>query len=58
MILVLNPLMTGLMVFKIVETYWQVKPLYSQIFGVTRGGSKLRPIIFMIIESGMKLFAI
>ena len=47
-----NALVTGLIVFRILKVFRQVKSL-----GVT-GGRKLRSIIFIIIESGMALFAI
>lgn len=57
MSLVVNALMTGLIVFKIFKVYREVKPLYTQNFS-TMGRSKLQPIIFAIIESGMALFAI
>ena len=55
--LAVNALATGLIVFKIFKVYWEVKPLYDQPFGRT-GGSKLRPLIFIIIESGLALFSI
>lgn len=57
MSLVVNALMTGLIVFKIFKVYREVKPLYTQNFSIM-GRSKLQPIIFAIIESGMALFAI
>ena len=57
MSLAVNTLTTGLIVFKIFKVYWEVKPLYYRPFGRT-GGSKLRPIIFVIIESGLALFSI
>lgn len=52
-----NALVTGLIIFKIVKVYWEVKPFYNQSFGGT-GGTKLRPIIFVIVESGLALFSI
>ena len=55
--LAVNVLATGLIVFKIFKVYWEVKPLYDQPFGRT-GGSKLRPLIFIIIESDLALFSI
>ena len=57
MSLTINALTTSLIVFKIFKVYSEVKPLYGQTFGPT-GGSKLRPVIFIVIESGMALFAI
>ena len=50
-----NALITGLIVLKILKLFLEVKP-------TTRGGSgsttKFRHIIFIIIESGMALFAL
>ena len=57
MSLSVNALVTGLIVFKISKVYWEVKPLYDQP-DLSTGGSKLRPIIFIIIESGLALFCI
>ena len=51
-----NALMTGLIVFKILKVFLEVKPA-SRTSGST-GGNKLRHLIFIIIESGMALFAI
>ena len=48
-----NALVTGLIVFKI----FKVLTPAERTLGST-GGSKLRHVIFMIIESGMALFAI
>jgi hypothetical protein len=56
-----NALMTGLIVFKILKVFLEFKPtsvertLGSSSLG---GGSKLRHILFIIIESGMALFAV
>ena len=58
-----NALATGLIVFKILGVFWEVKSasvertLGSESLSST-GGTKLRHIIFIIIESGMALFAI
>ena len=57
MSLAVNALVTGLIAFKIFKVYQEVKPLYDHPFGGT-GGSKLLPIIFIIIESGLALFSI
>ena len=59
--MVVNALVTGLIVFKILKVSLQVKPTsVEQKFGSfsSTGGPKLRHIIFIIIESGMALFAI
>ena len=54
-----NALVTGLIVFRIFRVFCQVKTgtADDQILGVT-GGSTLRYIIFILIESGMALFSI
>jgi hypothetical protein len=56
-----NALMTGLIVFKILKVFLEFKPTsVEQTLGSlsSTGGSKLRHIIFIIIESGMALFAV
>ena len=57
MSLTVNALVTGLIVFKISKVYWEVKPLHGRTFGAV-SSSKLRPVIFILIESGMALFVI
>jgi len=55
-----NALVTGLIVFKIFKVFREVKSvtaLEDKSLGIT-GGNKLRSVIFIIIESGMVLFAI
>ena len=54
-----NALVTGLIVFRIFKVFQEVKTgtADDQILGVT-GGSRLRRVIFIIIESGMALFSI
>ena len=55
-----NTLVTGLIVFKILRVFLEVKATVTSVertLGST-GGTKLRQIIFIIIESGMALFAI
>jgi hypothetical protein len=55
-----NALVTGLIVFRISKVFREVKGITTseeRSLGVT-GGEKLRSIIFVIIESGMALFAI
>jgi hypothetical protein len=57
--MVVNALMTGLIVFKILEVFLEFKPTsVEQTLGRSSGSTKLRHIIFIIIESGMALFAI
>ena len=56
-----NALVTGLIVFKILKVFLEFKPTsVERTLGSlsSTGGSKLRHIIFIIIESGMALFAI
>ena len=54
-----NTLVTGLIVFRIFKVFQEVKigTADDKILGVT-SGSKLRRIIFILIESGMALFSI
>jgi hypothetical protein len=52
-----NALVTGLIVFRIFKVFREVTTSDEISSGVT-GGRKLRSIIFIIIESGMALFAI
>jgi len=54
-----NALVTGLIVFRIIKVFQQVKTpctVDGQILGVAGGGT-LRRLIFVIIESGMVLFS-
>jgi hypothetical protein len=54
-----NAVVTALIVFKIFKVFTQVKPTSDEkTLGATRSGSKLLPIMFVLIESGMVLFAI
>ena len=50
-----NALVTTLIVFKILKVFLEVKPALGS---VATEGTKLRSVIFIIIESGMALFAI
>ena len=55
-----NALVTGLIVFRIFKVFREVKSvatLEDKSLGITRG-NKLRSVTFIIIESGMALFAI
>ncbi|KAF8811378.1 hypothetical protein BYT27DRAFT_7070094, partial [Phlegmacium glaucopus] len=53
-----NALVTFLIVFKIFKVYHEVKSATDdKILGGT-GGSKIRTVIFIVIESGMVLFSI
>jgi hypothetical protein len=54
-----NALMTGLIVFKILKVFLEFKPTsVERTLGSSTGGSKLQHILFIVIESGMALFAI
>ena len=55
-----NALVTGLIVFKILKVFLEVKANMTSIeqtLGST-GGTKLQHVLFIIIEPGMALFAI
>ena len=59
--MVVNALVMGLIVFKILKVFLEVKATsVERTLGSlsSTGGPKLRHIIFIIIESGMALFAI
>ena len=61
-----NTLVTGLIVFKILKVFLEVERVKREATSVERtlgslsssGGTKLRHVLFVIIESGMALFAI
>jgi hypothetical protein len=53
-----NALVTSLIVFRILKVFWEVKAASNQVLLGATGGTKLRSIIFIIIESGMALFSI
>ena len=55
-----NTLVTGLIVFKILKVFLEVKAATTSVERTlgTTGGSKLRHVIFVIIESGMVLLAV
>ena len=53
-----NALVTGLIVFKILKVFLEVNPIFEKLTLGSTGATELRHIIFVIIESGMALFAI
>jgi len=55
-----NTLVTGLIVFKILKVFLQAKAVTTSVERTlgTTGGTQLRHVIFVIIESGMALLAI
>lgn len=58
MSMVVNALVTGLIVFRIFKVFREVKATSDkQVLGTTCG-SRLRFVIFVLIESGMALFSI
>ena len=61
MSMTVNALVTGLIVFKIFKVFREVKSVITTLedksLGIT-GGNKLRSVSFIILESGMALFAI
>ena len=54
--MITNAVVTGLIVFRIFKVYQHAKPILHNQGATFR--SKVRPIIFMLIESGMLLFSI
>ena len=52
-----NALVTGLIVFKIFKVFRGVTTSEDKSLGITRG-NKLHSVAFIIIESGMALFAV
>jgi hypothetical protein len=58
--MVVNTLVTGLIVFRILQVFLQAKAATTSVeltLGTT-GGTKLQHVIFIIIESGMALLAV
>ena len=53
-----NTLVTSLIVFKILKVFLEVKVTSVERTLGSSGGTKLRHIIFIMIESGMTLFAV
>ena len=53
-----NALVTGLIIFKILKVFLEVNPILVELTSDSTGGTKLRYVMFVIIESGMTLFAI
>ena len=57
-----NTLVTGLIVFRILKVFWQIKPTSAEqsIMGSTTGGGSttLRHVVFVLIESGTALFVV
>lgn len=52
-------MVTGIIVLKIIEVYRKIKPAVDETLGASTsdGGSVLRSVIFVIIESGVALLA-
>jgi hypothetical protein len=59
MSMIVNALVTGLIVFRILKVFREVKMISDWGSALNEGpGSKLKSIIFVLIESGMALFSI
>ena len=57
--MVVNALVMSLIILRVFKVFREVKTTSDeQILGPKAGGSTLRPIIFVLIESGMLLFSI
>ena len=61
MSIAVNTLVTGLIVFKILRVFLEVKAATTSVertLGKTWAGNKLRHVVFVIIESGMVLLVV
>ena len=56
--LTVNAIATTLIVLRIIRVYWDAKRTLEDKSLSISGGSKLQSVIFVIIESGMALFAV
>ena len=57
--LAVNAVVTGSIVLRIVKVYWKVRHTSEdRDLGIGGGNSRLRSIVFIIIESGMAMFSI
>ena len=57
--LTVNAVVTGLIVLRILKVYWEVRSTYKgQALRAGGAEAKIRSIIFIMIESGMAMFAI
>ena len=56
--LIVNAVVTGLIVLRILKVYWKVRLTFDRTLGIGGDNPKLRSIIFIIIETGMALFSI
>lgn len=57
--LIVNAVVIGLIVLRILKVYWEVRSTFAgQTLGVGGAEAKVRSIIFIMIESGVALFAI
>ncbi|KAF8811933.1 hypothetical protein BYT27DRAFT_7336001 [Phlegmacium glaucopus] len=57
--LVVNGVVTGLIVLRILKVYWEIRPTFEdQTLSIGTTSGKIRSIIFIIIESGMAMFTI
>ena len=57
--LTVNAVVTGLIVFRILKVYWEVRSAFKgRTLRVGGSEAKVRSIIFIMIESGMAMFTI
>ena len=57
MSMIVNAVTMGLIVFRIFQVLQEVKCIPDERSSGASGGSALRPVIFVMIESGMLLFS-
>jgi hypothetical protein len=56
--MIVNALATGLIVFKILKVYREIRPTSDERTLGNSSGSKYRSVVLVIIESGMVLFCV
>ena len=56
--MLVNALVTGLIVFRISKVFWEVKAISDRGVLCVTGWTKIRSVIFIMIESGVALFSI
>ena len=56
--MLVNALVTGLIVFRIFKVFWEVKAISDRGVLYVTGWTKIRSVIFIMIESGVALFSV
>ena len=56
--LTVNAIVTALIVFKILKVYWEVRSASEDKTVIVGSGRKFQSVIFIMIESGIAMFAI